>query len=255
MRLVAFPEPLEVATSDGDPLVFCRSVFLTDEPDAIREILQAQPQVRATRDGTLGWLETNSAGEREVGTWSIEGKRVLFETNSQERARRGRAWLEALAGDRVRYRATGLETIEQTMNELRRRRPKYAEALEPEEPPVHDDGAVRELYDRHYHAWLDRPLLALANRTPRAAAHSRLWRRKVIDLLKGLENTSARGTLHGRPPYDFQWIWRELELERPGTQQVSFQLPVSSSSPGFQFGAQIRRSGDSTGHWELATGN
>ena len=218
VRLVAFPEPPEVVTSDGDPLVFCRSVFDTDEPDAIREILQAQPQVRAARDGTLGWLETNSAGEREVGTWSIEGKRVLFETNSQERATRGRAWLEALAGDRVRYRATALETIEQTMNELRRRRPKYAATLEPEEPPVHEDGAVRELYDRHYHAWLDRPLPALANRTPRAAARSRLWRRKVIDLLKGLENTTARGALHGRPPYDFQWIWRELELERPGTQ-------------------------------------
>jgi SEC-C motif len=219
VRLVAFPEPPEVVTSDGDPLVFCRSVFDTDEPDTVREILQAQPQVRAAKDGTLGWLETNNEGQREVGAWSIEGKRVLFETNSQERATRGRAWLGALAGDRVRYRATALETIEQTMNELRRRRPKSAAAPAPDEPAVREDGAVRELYDRHYHDWLDRPLLALANRTPRAAARSRIWRRKVIDLLKGLENTSARGALHGRPIYDFQWIWRELELERPGPQQ------------------------------------
>jgi hypothetical protein len=28
---------------------------------------------------------------------------------------------------------------------------------------------------------------------------------------------TARGALHGRPSYDFQWIWRELDLERPGT--------------------------------------
>jgi hypothetical protein len=217
LRLVAFPEPPEIVTSDGDPLVFCRSVFDTDEPEAIRQILEAQPQVRAGADGTLAWLEPDGTVGHEIGAWSIEGKRVLFETNSQERATRGRAWLEALAADRVRYRATALETIEQTMNELRRHRPKYATALEPEEPPAHEDGAVRELYDRHYHDWLDRPLLALANRTPRAAARSPLWRRKVIDLLKGFENMTARGALHGRPPYDFHWIWQELELERPGS--------------------------------------
>ncbi len=217
LRMVVFPEPPDVVTSDGDPLVFCRSVFDTDEPEAIREILLAQPQIRAGNDDTLGWLEANGAAEREVGTWSIEGKRVLFETNSQERATRGRAWLEAIAGSRVRYRATALETVEQTMNELRRHRPKYATSLEPGEPPAHEDGAVRELYDRHYHDWLDRPLLALANRTPRAAARSRLWRRKVIALLKGFENMAARGALHGRPPYDFHWIWQELELERPGS--------------------------------------
>jgi SEC-C motif len=217
LRLVAFPEPPEVVTSDGDPLVFCRSVFDTDEPDAIRGILEAQPQIRVAADGALGWLEGNGDQQHEVGTWSIEGKRVLFETTSQERATRGRAWLEAIAGSRVRYRATALETIEQTMNELCRHRPKYATAIEPKEPPVQEDGAVRELYDRHYHDWLDRPLLALANRTPRAAARSRLWRRKVVDLLKGFENMTARGALHGRPPYDFQWIWRELDLERPGS--------------------------------------
>jgi hypothetical protein len=28
---------------------------------------------------------------------------------------------------------------------------------------------------------------------------------------------SARGALDGRPAYDFQWMWRELGLERPGS--------------------------------------
>ena len=217
LSLVAFPEPPEIVTSDGDPLVFCRSVFDSDEPEAVRELLESQPQIRAAGDGLLGWTEGNGATEHEVGTWSIQGRRVMFETTSQERATRGRAWLEALAGQRVRYRATALETIEQTMNELRRRRPKYPTSPATEEPPAQEDGAVRELYDRHYHDWLDRPVPALANRTPRAAARSRLWRGKVVELLKGFENMSARGALEGRPPYDFHWLWRELGLERPGS--------------------------------------
>ena len=217
LSLVAFPEPPEIVTSDGDPLVFCRSVFESDEPEAVRELLQSQPQIRVTGDGMLSWAEANGATEHEVGTWSIEGRRVVFETTSQERATRGRAWLEAIVGSRVRYRATALETIEQTMNELRRRRPKYPAPLAAAELPVEEDGAVRELYDRHYHDWMDRPVPALANRTPRTAARSRLWRGKVVELLKGFENMSARGALDGRPPYDFQWIWRELGLERPGS--------------------------------------
>jgi hypothetical protein len=217
LSLVAFPEPPEIVTSDGDPLVFCRSVFDTDEPEAVRELLQSQPQIRVTGDGMLSWAEANGAMEHEVGTWSIEGRRVMFETTSQERATRGRAWLETIAGRRVRYRATALETIEQTMNELWRRRPKYPAPLAAAEPPVQEDGAVRELYDRHYHDWIDRPVPALANRTPRIAARSPLWRGKVVELLKGFENMSARGALDGRPPYDFQWVWRELGLERPGS--------------------------------------
>jgi hypothetical protein len=211
LNLVIFPEPPEVVTSEGDPLVFCRSVFDTEEADAIRELLAAQPEIRRSNDGTLVW-ESNGA---VAGSWSIEGKRVMLETTSHERATRGRQWLEALAGDRVRYRATALETIEQTIDELRRHRPRPA-ALEQEEPPVEETGAVRELYDRHYQSWLDRPLPALANRTPRDAAGSRLWRRKLVDILKRFENMTQRAALHGRQPYDFQWIWRELRLERPG---------------------------------------
>ena len=211
LSLVAFPEPPEVVTSDGDPLVFCRSVFDTEEPDAIRELVASQSGIYADRDGLLVW----EGDDVVLGTWSVEGRRVLFETNSQERATRGREWLEALAAGRVRYRATALETIEQTMNELRRHRPKYPAAAQ-DEPEDVESGAVRELYDRHYHDWLDRPVPALANRTPREAARSRLWRRKLVELLKQFENTSDRAALHGRPGYDFGWIWRELGLTRPG---------------------------------------
>ena len=211
LNLVAFPEPPEVVTSDGDPLVFCRSVFETAVPDEVLALLAAQPSIHADGEGVLAWDGEGTL----LGTWSIEGRRVLFETNSQERATRGRDWLEALVGDRVRYRATALETVEQTMKELRRHRPKYP-PTEREEPEVEEAGAVRELYDRHYQDWLDRPVPALANRTPRAAAKSRVWRRKLVDLLKQFENMTARGALHGRPGYDFGWIWRELGLERPG---------------------------------------
>jgi hypothetical protein len=213
LNLVAFPEPPSVTTAEGHTLIFCRVVFDSAHIEEVRNTLSRQPQIRAIEDGRLAWREPTDDGEREVGTWGFEGQRIVFETNSQERAAKGRAWLEKLVGDLVRFRATALETVEQAMTELRKQRPRKVV----EEPEEVDTTPVRELYDRHYHTWLDRPVPALGNRTPRAAAQTKLWRPRLIDLLKRIENGAERAALSGRPPYDFSWIWKELGLERPSS--------------------------------------
>jgi len=84
--------------------------------------------------------------------------------------------------------------------------------------PDESAGAVRELFDRHYRSWIDRPVPALGNRSPRAAARAALWKPKLMDLLKQLENAAERAARSGRPDYDFGWIWTELGLSRPGNQ-------------------------------------
>jgi hypothetical protein len=215
LNLVAFPDPPQLLTTEGDPLVFCRSVFETDDPDTVLAGLSTRAEIRRRPDGHLSWRETADDGDRELGSWSVQGDRVVLESTSQERAARGRAWLEALFGDQVRYRATSLETLEQTMNELRSRRPGPSPSTTHDVPAESAD-AVRALFDRHYRSWIDRPLPALGNRTPRAAAAARLWRPKVMDLIKQLENGAERASNTSRPAYDVGWLWRELGLARPG---------------------------------------
>ncbi len=212
MALVAFPSPPALETADGDPLMFCRSVFDSAHLPELRAEILARPDIVRGADGRVAVTERTPDEVRELGRLDFEGQRIVLETSSQEQAARGRAWLEALAGARIRYRATAIETVEQTIMELRR--PKAAVA-----PPPHaEDGAVRELYDRHYRTWLDRPEPELGNRTPRAAAQTKLWRARLLERLKALENSVERSALNGRSPYDFGWIWKELGLERPGSQ-------------------------------------
>lgn len=216
LDLVLFPEPREVLTSDGDPMIFCRAVFDTDRIDEVSRAIGRHPDVRLTEDRRFVLQEQADDGSREVGRWSVDAGRILFETTSQARAIRGRRWLESLVGGLVQYRATALETLDQAMEGLRR----------PPEPPAddrvpeRDARAVKALFDRHYRGWLDRPAPDLGNRTPRAAARTKTWRPRLVDRLKHLENEAARAAIAGRPPYDFRWIWLALGLDRPDSRRA-----------------------------------
>ena len=68
MNLVAFPEPPQLVTDDGDPLIFCRSIFDSEQAEEVRATIAAQPGVRAVSDGRLSWRESGDDGEREVAT-------------------------------------------------------------------------------------------------------------------------------------------------------------------------------------------
>lgn len=210
LELVAFPQPPQVTTSEGDPLMFCQAVFDTEHVDEVRSLIAGHGDTRPTSESKFVWYERTAGEPRDAGRWSLEGQRVVFETSSQARAIRGRNWLEALAGDRVRYRATAMETLEQTMTALR----KSGASPDPASNPASDVAAVRELFDRHYRQWLDRPDPALGNRTPRAAARHRTWRPRLVAQLKRSQNSVERAALAGRPRYDFGWIWKELGLDR-----------------------------------------
>ena len=117
----------------------------------------------------------------------------------------------------VRMLPTRFSRDPKAAHQLRSRAPRRS-PLAIEDVPDESASAVRELFDRHYQSWLDRPVPALGNRSPRAAARATLWRPKLVDLLKRLENSTERAARGGRPGYDFSWIWRELGLSRPGNQ-------------------------------------
>ena len=208
LQLVAFPQPPQVSTPDGEPLMFCRVIFDAPQVAQVQALLSEQADIQAGPGGDFSWTAVSHEGVREVGRWYVEGHRLVFETTSQGRAARARAWLEALAGPLVTYRATGLETLEQALDAIRR-------SGAGQRPDWGDPGAVREVFDRHYREWLDRPNREFGDRTPRAAARLARLRARLTRRLKQLENDSARAALGGQPPYDFGWLWKELRLDRP----------------------------------------
>jgi hypothetical protein len=205
-----------LVTAEGDPLVFARATFDVRDRDALRAALAGHPDLeRADDDGeAYAWLEDAPQFRRGLGRFVLKGERLVFETQSKNRVERGRRFLESLAGDAVRFKLVKCEDAERAMQRLgasrRRQQP------EEEVPPEVQAQVVGEFYEQHYRRWLDQPIPALGNRTPREAARLERVRPKLVDLLQEFENTAARQRLAGEPAYDFGWMWAELGLERPG---------------------------------------
>jgi hypothetical protein len=204
---------LAFRTAEGDEMVFASAVFDVRDREALERALASHPDLDRQDDGSYAWREPGGDEDfrRGLGAFVLEERRVVLETTSKPRAERGRAFLEALAGDAVRHRATSFESVERA-RERRPRPPREEDKI----PPEVQAEIVGAYYDKHYRGWVDTPLPALGGQTPRAAARSKTGRPRVVALLKDMESLSARQRLEGQPAYDFGWMWGDLGLDRPG---------------------------------------
>ena len=144
-----------------------------------------------------------------LGNVELKGRRLSLMVNSEARAIRGLALLEAALAGLVRSPLTERTDLDQMLAE-QRGAPALASGLPPEE----ERAVLQQFLDRHYRTTLDEAIPMLGNRTPRGAARSAKGREKVAVWLKTLENHSA-SLGHDDPigGYDFGWMWRELGVE------------------------------------------
>ena len=208
-RVALQPSP-KLVTGDGEPFIFARVIFdLLDRGAAISSLAD-RDDIVDHGDGSYVWLEPAGSFQRSVGTMILEEKRVVFETTSQKRAEKARDELPSLLGGAVRFRAISYEDVEQAL----KRAPQTAKQKEPDIPIEEQRKILGEFYEQHYRKWLDEPVPALGNRTPRHAARLKTMRPKLIALLKNFESHSERQRRAGEIAYDFSWLWAELGLTR-----------------------------------------
>ena len=207
---VALPPRPKIVTGTGEPMIFAKVVFdLLDRDAAIRGLTARQDLVEQA-DGSYLWLEPAGDMQRSIGAIYVEEKRMVCETLSRQRAEKARDQLSVLCGGAVRFRATSYQDIEQALKHT----PQRAERKATEIPDEEQEKLLGEFYERHYRGWLDEPIPALGDRTPRHAAKLKTVRPKLIALLKDFESHSERQRQAGQPAYDFRWMWAELGLDR-----------------------------------------
>ena len=207
---VALPPRPKLVTVDGEPMIFAKVVFDLLDRDAVVRSLTDRDDIVDQGDGSYVWLEPAADAQRSIGVILIEEKRVVFETMSRRRAEKARDELSALCGGAVHFRAISYEDIDQALKHASPRAEKKA----PEVPSEEQQRLLGEFYQRHYRNWLDEPIPALGDRTPRHAAKLKTIRPKLIALLKDFESQSERQRRAGEVAYDFRWMWAELGLTR-----------------------------------------
>jgi hypothetical protein len=218
------PAVPELANTDGEPMVVTRVSFHVDDDAALVRALDGAEAhgITMSEEGAWAWAGNNAA-ERltSLGTMELEGETLALEANSVERAARGRALLERLAGSAIRHRATTHEDLRRRVMEsvtariLGREDPNGTrrESSRPRLDPDVAEALVAEHYARHYRAWVDEPVPALDGRTPREASRLPALRSRLEELIHDLEGMYENALKDGVPAYDPSWMWEELDLD------------------------------------------
>jgi hypothetical protein len=155
-----------------------------------------------------------------LGTLTIEPGRLGAEVNSKARAQRLRAELENRLGERARFESETTQTMEELRADLGRSsaggsaekaaRDAQARSLE-SQPEV--QALLATYREEHWRDWLDHPLPALADQTPREAARSEAGRERLETLFLEFEWYAQRGDNPLAP--DIPALRRALGLPEP----------------------------------------
>ncbi len=211
LNLFQRPMP-RLQTTDGDELAFANVRFDIVNAPAVNAALESAPDLeRDTADDqeapAYSWFESESGtdivGRRVLGRVVLRSSTLLVETMSMARARRAQQYFGAIARDALQFVAIDVSSLD----EVRRR--AEARPPAPEIDPAIAGPIERRYMEAHYRAWMDEPVPALGNRTPRAAASEKYWRPKVLDLIKGIENQAARSAREGKG-FDVAFLRSEL---------------------------------------------
>lgn len=222
--------PKNVKTSDGHEMVISHVYFDVDDPDALIAVLDGKKDLdRPTDDLYWTWLSKSKGGKKHIyGGFQLDGRRLILETTSRERAKKGQTKIKRIAGDLARYRLTEYTSLQSAMQEYLSKEPDPKPEINFDDLSPADreklDRAVQEKNKAYYKEWLDMDIPRLDGCTPRQAARSRDLKPRIIEMLKDLEYMYETELKNGNPGFDPHWLWDELGLtkEHPDYRETDF---------------------------------
>lgn len=200
---------VELRNTDDDPLEWHTAEFHAADPAELVSALEQRDDVIVDEPGAE-WTCVRAGGPGGVGDTTTLARLELFddsllvEVNSERRLDRARAWIEKLPGVRfVSARRTDSEAAEE--RPLDDRLPGPPPAPLPPELVAELSSHMEEQAMR----WLDEPVPALGEQTPRAACATEEGRRRVARLVRTMPAMRVPG---GEIPAPRDRILRELGL-------------------------------------------
>ena len=208
----------ELRHTDGEPLSLRRLVFDIDSArqafDALKHLASGETgddileSAEHDAEGALVRVrfDWKKAGNRMHASWDntilgsieIDGGRLTAEVNSAERASALRALIEKALGERGRYRATEIQSLEKLLAEAPRTKDADQASAAGEQRALAElpevKATIAEVLEQHYEHWIDEKIPALGDQTPREAVKHPDGRESVAALVLQIERDGANMT-------------------------------------------------------------
>jgi hypothetical protein len=202
----------ELALPPKDTLMMILSMTLSNDPE---EFLSVAERTAAGKIKQIKcpWLQRGNKRHKSwentvLGHLIIEEKKLVLETNSQERAERGRALLIELLGAAITFQQTILEPLEKTLSQTTTKHSLPEQDLM-QLPEVRTQ--LKNMATTHWKTWFDEPIPVLDDKTPREAAKTEDGKERLEALLLQYERNDLE---KGDHPFaaDINYLRRELGL-------------------------------------------
>ncbi len=199
-------------TTTGEPVVFSVAIFEICDRDVVLKGLKKISEFEETEKGVMRWLGKPKANDSStiLGIVRIQGNKLKLECNSRERLERGKVLLINNLSGSISHKVDTVQDIYQAMKNM----PIPPQNIESGIPKEIEMEMYNQLMRKHYERWLDEEIPALGGNTPLETVGRPHGKKKVAELLKGIENMEERRKLKGEPWFDTSWLWEKLGLER-----------------------------------------
>lgn len=174
----------DLVNTDGDELEFITAQFGYSDPQTVRRALKRHPAIDYDEmDDAFIWFKEagGPGGNTVLGRIFFEDGFIKAEVNSQKRFTTLRGLLEDIG---LIYRSHEGRSAEDMLDEKKMSQAEPEGDLPEEDLPEDVKAAVREQFDAFYMDWLDQPVPALDNKTPRQAAKTAKGAQKVKLLIE-----------------------------------------------------------------------
>jgi hypothetical protein len=211
-EIVRKPFRPTLVTMSGEPMVISTAIFEIRNEEGVLRGLRTIDEVEEIEEGVFEWLDTPRSDESAsiLGTIRLKDNTLKLECASKERLERGKKLILDNLGGSVVHKGDIFQDPYQAMKDLPKTPPKPETEIPPE---VKRDIYLRYMQD-HYERWLNEKIPALNGCTPLEAVKQPSGKKRVIEILKSIENTEEHRRLSGEPYFDSSWLWERLGIER-----------------------------------------
>jgi hypothetical protein len=209
------PMPALVDAHSGDPIHLTTDHYEVRDWAALEQTLTHAQEVQGDKkDGWSRLRDCDDGQTRSVASISISKQpgRIEVFYKTQRQADEGRKWFDALAGASVIFL---IREFTNPSGALQRPGPRKNKLASPDIDPETMAQVIEQVMRRTYANWVDEPIPALGNQTPRQAIRTPAGLERVKGLIRSYEDVEERQAAEqGRREISYQFLWDALGIER-----------------------------------------